>query len=271
MNPVHTLKTLLIVGISLFLQPSYASDTAKEKRWADQIADSIMVGDAEWLKTSKSKIFSIFTEYTTDKAVGGAIIIHGVGVHPNWDQIIRPLRSQLPDFGWSTLSIQMPVLANDAKHSEYAPLFNDIAPRVNAAVKFLKSKGINNIVVIGHSMGASMAAYYMSQKPDKSIKAFVSLGSTGRMFKDSEKNYFKSLEKIKVATVDIYGAVDLPEVIDSAKRKKQIAKKAGNKNYNQIKIAGANHFFDNKDDVLIKRIRGWLLKNAVGTEIKIKQ
>jgi pimeloyl-ACP methyl ester carboxylesterase len=261
-------KTLLIIGFSLILSVSYASDTAKEKRWADQIADSIMIGDAEWLKVGKSKIFSIFTEYTTEKAVGAAIILHGIGVHPNWDEIIRPLRSQLPDFGWSTLSIQLPVLANDAEYSAYAPLFNDIAPRIDAAVKFLKAKGINNIVVIGHSMGASMGAYYMSQKPDKSITAFVSVGSTGRMFKDPEKNYFKSLEKITVPTVDIYGAIDLPDVINSAKRKNQIAKKAGNKNYTQIKIAGANHFFSNKEEILIKRIRGWLNKNAPGTEIK---
>lgn len=267
----HSHKTLLIIGLSLIFNLCHASDTAKEKRWADQVSDSVMVGDPEWLKASNSKIFSIYTEYTSEKAKGGAIILHGVGVHPNWDQIIRPLRSQLPDYGWSTLSVQMPVLANDAKDSEYAPLFSGIAPRINAAVKFLKAKGINNIVIIGHSMGASMGAYYMSQKPDSSIKGFISLGSTGRMFKEPKKNYFKSLETIKVATVDIYGAIDLQEVIDSAKRKKQIAQKAGNKNYSQIKIDGANHFFDNKNDVLIKRIRGWLAKNAAGTEIKMNK
>lgn len=266
--PTH--KTLLIICFSLLCSISYASDIAKEKRWADQVADSIMVGDAEWLKTGNSKVFSIYTESATEKTIGGAIILHGIGVHPNWDQIIRPLRSQLPDFGWSTLSIQMPVLANDAKYSEYVPLFSGIAPRINAAVKSLKAKGINNVVLIGHSMGATMAAYYMSLKPDDSIRAFVSIGSTGRMFKDPEKNYFKSLEKIKVPTVDIYGAIDLAEVMGSAKRKKQIAQKAGNKNYYQVKVAGANHFFAGKEDVLIKRVRGWITKNASGTEIKNK-
>ena len=265
---LYPYKTLLIIGLSLLFNASFASDAAKEKRWADQVVDSIMVGDVEWLKTGKSKVLSLYTEYTTEKAKGAVIVLHGIGVHPNWDQIIRPLRSQLPDFGWSTLSIQMPILANDAEYSEYVPLFSGIAPRINAAVKSLKAKGINNIVIIGHSMGATMGAYYMSQKPDKAITGFVSVGSTGRMFKDPAKNYFKSLEKIKVPTVDIYGAIDLPEVIASSKRKKQIATKAGNKAYSQIKIPGANHFFNNKDDVLIKRVRGWLLKNAAGTEIK---
>jgi len=268
MSTQHYYKTLLIICFSLLFNASYASDLAKEKRWADQVADSIMVGDAEWLTAGKSKIFAIYTEHTTEKAIGAAIVIHGTGVHPNWDQIVRPVRSQLPDYGWSTLSIQMPVLANDAKHSEYTPLFDDIAPRINAAVKFLKAKGIRNIVIIAHSMGATMAGYYLAKKPDSSIQALVAIGSAGLTFKDKNKNYLKSLETIRVPVLDIFGAIDLPEVMENAKRKKAIARKAGNKKYTQVKVAGANHFFDNKEDVLVKRVRGWLLKYAPGTEIK---
>lgn len=267
----HTLvKTLLIIGLSLLINISYASDTAKEKRWADQVADSVMVGDAEWLKVGKSKVLALYTEHSSEKAQGAAIILHGVGVHPNWDQIVRPIRSQLPDYGWSTLSVQMPVLANDATYAEYAKLFNEIAPRINAAVKFLKAKGINNIVIVAHSLGATMAAYYL-RKADKSIKALVAIGSTGTSFKDKDKNYLKSLETIKLPILDIFGAIDLPEVMQGAESKKMIAQKFGNKKYTQIKVAGANHFFDNKEDILIKRIRGWLAKNAAGTEIKMNK
>ena len=261
-------KTLLIIGLSLFFNTSHAYDNAKEKRWADQVTDSIMVGDARWLDAGKTKIFSIYTENTTKNTLGAAILIHGVGVHPNWDQIIRPIRSQLPDYGWSTLSIQMPVLANDAKYSNYASLFDDIAPRINAAVKFLKAKGTNNIVIIGHSLGATMAGYYLAHNPDRSIQALVAIGSTGSTFKDKDKNYFKSLETIKVPILDIFGAIDLPEVMETAKLKKLTAQKVGIKNYTQIKVPGANHFFAHKDDVLVKHIRSWLAKNAPGKKTK---
>ena len=54
-----TYKTLIIVGFYLLFSTSYASDMEKEKRWADQVVDSIMVGDAEWLKVGKDKILSI--------------------------------------------------------------------------------------------------------------------------------------------------------------------------------------------------------------------
>lgn len=268
MNLAKPYKTLLIIGFSLLFGVSHASDTAKEKRWADQIADSIMVGDPEWLKAGKNKIFSIYTENTTEKAIGGAIVLHGSGVHPNWDQVVRPLRSQLPDYGWSTLSLQLPVLGNEAEYKEYIPLFKEVAPRINAGVKYLKSKGIQNIVIVAHSLGSAMSGYYMANKPDPSIRAFVAVGVSGEMNKKSDVGFLKSIKTIKVPVLDIYGSNDLAQVLKSEKAKANAARKSGNKNYTQIKIAGANHFFDNKDDALIKRIRGWLKKHAAGTEIK---
>ena len=264
-------KPLLIIGISLLFGSSNASDMQKEKRWADQVVDSIMVGDAEWLKTGNSKILSIYTENTTNKTIGGAIILHGSGVHPNWDQIIRPLRSQLPEHGWSTLSVQLPVLSNEAEYDDYIPLFKEVTPRINAGVKFLKAKGLQNIVIIAHSLGAGMASYYMAKKPDSSIQALVAVGVSGVLFKSDKKvGYLTSLKKITVPVLDIFGSNDLELVLKGEKAKAATARKAGNKNYTQIKVNGANHFFANKEDILIKRVRGWLLKNAAGTEIKIK-
>ena len=258
-------KTLLIIGLSLILNISHASDAAKEKRWADQIVDSIMVGDAEWLKAGNAKIFSIYTEQTAEKAAGGAIILHGSGVHPNWDQVVRPLRSQLPDHGWSTLSLQLPVLPNEAEYKEYIPLFKEVAPRINAGIAFLKANGIKNIVIVAHSLGSSMSAYYLANKPDPSIRAFVVVGVSGEMHDDSNVGYLTSLKTIKVPVLDIFGSNDLKGVLYSEKVKAKTAQKAGNKNYTQVKISGANHFFDNKDDELVKHVQEWLAKYASGS------
>lgn len=270
MNQKSYYKTLLIVGLGLLFNNLHASDMAKEKRWADEVVESIMVGDAKWLKVSKSKILSIYTENTTEKAVGGVIVLHGSGVHPNWDQVVRPLRSQLPDHGWATLSLQLPVLPNSAEYKDYIPLFKEVAPRIKAGVAFLKSKGILNIAIVAHSLGSSMAAHYLANKPDASIRAFVAVGVSGNMHKKDKVGYLTSLKTIKVPVLDIFGSNDLSSVLESEQSKAQVARKAGNKKYTQIKIIGANHFFDNKDDVLVKRVRGWLAKNANGTETKIK-
>ncbi|MDH5395857.1 MAG: alpha/beta hydrolase family protein, partial [Gammaproteobacteria bacterium] len=222
-----------------------------------------------WLKVGNNKVLSIYTENTTEKALGGAIILHGSGVHPNWDQVVRPLRSQLPDHGWSTLSIQLPVLNNNAEYKDYIPLFKDATPRINAGVSFLKSKGIQNIVIIAHSLGSAMSANYMANKPDASIRAFVAIGAPGDLDKNDKASYPNSVKTIKVPVLDIYGSNDLPQVLNSVKAKADAARKAGNAQYTQVKISGANHFFDNKDAELVKRVRGWLAKNAAGTELKL--
>ncbi|MEJ2142708.1 MAG: alpha/beta fold hydrolase [Gammaproteobacteria bacterium] len=254
------LKITLFCLFCLFSLATRASDTAKEKRWADQIVDSIMVGDAEWLTVGKQKVLALYSEQSTEKPRGGAIVLHGIGAHPNWDQIVRPVRSQLPDHGWSTLSVQMPILPNDAKQEEYVRVFDEVAPRMNAAVKFLKDKGINNIVIVAHSLGSAMAAYYLREKPDSSVKALVAIGATGSHFKDTNKNYVKSLNTIKVPAMDIFGANDLPDVLKSADERLAVARKAGNKHYSQTRVPGADHFFNGKQDVLIKHILDWIKK-----------
>jgi pimeloyl-ACP methyl ester carboxylesterase len=249
---------MAILGFSLLPVVGHASDTAKEKRWANQIIDSIMVGDAEWLNTDKGKILAIYTENSGAKMLGGAIILHGMGVHPNWDQVVRPLRSQLPGYGWSTLSLQLPILANDAEYKDYIPLFKEIAPRINVAVAFLKAKGVKDIVVVGHSLGAVMAGYYMANKPDAVIRAFVAVGVSGNLYIKNEVSYLASLKTINVPVLDIFGSDDLMQVLKSKKLKAGTAREAGNKNYTQLEIVGANHFFDNKDEVLVKRVQAWL-------------
>ena len=267
MNPLHHYKTLLIVGLSLLVSMSYASDTAKEKRWADEIVDSIIVGDAEWLQAGGQKFLSIYTEHNTEKAQGAIILVHGTGVHPNWSDVIHPLRVQLPDFGWQTLSIQMPILTNDAKYIDYAPLYGEVTPRFEAAIEFLKDKGIQNIIIVAHSQGTAMSAYYMANKEKHDISAFVAIGMPGRFHKDDRLNVLKSLKEITVPTFDLYGEGDLEQVLKSTKDKADTAKKAGNKYYKQFEVAGANHFFVGREEALVKRVRSWLARYAAGIEL----
>ena len=258
--------TLLLGFTLLFLSPVQASDIDKEKRWEAQIIDSLMVGEAVKLKAGNNEFLGIFAENTTEKAIGGAIILHGIGAHPAWPEVIQPLRTQLPDYGWATLSLQLPILPNEAKTEEYAPLFAEAPPRIQAGIDFLKQKGIQNIVIVAHSLGAAMATYYLSDKPDPTVTAFVGIGM-GELKFDPKMDNSVSLRKITLPVLDIYGSRDLPQVLSSEKDRRTAANKAANKRYTQLKIEGADHFFNNLDDVLVKRVRGWLANNAAGMEV----
>ena len=94
-----------------------ASDVEKERRWADQIVDALIDGEAVWLRAGEHDFLGIYTEAEDADSKHSAIILHGVGVHPDWQQVVYPLRARLPALGWRTLSLQMPVLPNDAKEA----------------------------------------------------------------------------------------------------------------------------------------------------------
>jgi predicted esterase len=255
---MNKLSSFLIITILAFSTSIQASDLAKEKRWADQIVDAILDGEAVWLNDGTSDFLGIYTEAEEDKS-RGVIVMHGTGIHPDWQQVVKPLRVSLIEYNWNTLSIQMPILPNEAEYEEYAPLYDEVAPRINAAIKYLKDNGSNEIVLIGHSQGAAMAAYYLSTSK-QDVNGFVAIGMAA-LAEDKRMNGILSLEKIKVPVLDLYGDDDLEAVMVTVDDRAAAASKAGNTNYTQIEIEGANHFFDGKEDELAETVADWLEKS----------
>lgn len=250
---------VLIISLLTFSTSLQASDLAKEKRWADQIVDAILDGDAIWLKEGKHDFLGILTEAEDDQQ-RAVIIMHGTGIHPDWQQVIQPLRVGLIEHGWHTLSIQMPVLHNDAFHSDYAPLFDQVPARIDAAVARLKKMGVNKISLIGHSLGSSMGAYYLSQTKTP-IHSFVAIGLNGRG-EDPRMNGANSIKQFKVPMLDLFGSNDLDDILDNVDLRAAAAKQAKNKHYRQTKVKGANHFFDGKEEELVSIVAEWLGKSG---------
>ena len=252
----------------MLLSPAgQASDLAKEKRWSEQIVDSLMTGEAISLEDGKNKFLALFAESTAVKNQGAMIVVHGIGVHPNWPDVILPIRSELPEHGWATLSIQMPILENDKTSNDYLPLLKEVNGRFDAAVQFLKKKGFKNIVIAAHSLGATMSNQYLTTKPDSTVRAYIAISMSNNP-KVAEFNNVKKMSLIKtIPVLDIYGSQDLDSVLRFAKDRKLAGKKANTK-YQQVMIKGADHFYTSTHAPLIKIIRLWLLKNAAGKEIK---
>lgn len=250
------LRLFFITSISLSFICN-ASDLAKEKRWAEQVVDSIIDGEEIWLNDGKSNFLGIYTEAEIAKQ-RAVIIMHGTGIHPDWQQVVQPLRVGLTTHNWNTLSIQMPILANEAEYLEYAPLYDEVAPRINAAIKYLKDNGSNDIVLIGHSQGSAMTAYYLSTSKQK-LKGFIAIGMSA-FATDPRMNSIKALEKIHIPVLDLYGTEDLETVLNTSSARSVAARKAGNSNYTQTKIPG-NHFFDDNETDLLKTVSDWLERN----------
>lgn len=153
-----TCTALLILALASL--SANASDFIKERRWAAQLKDNLVVGDAIRLQAGTVDFLAIYTPASGKIQRGGVILLHGLGAHPDWPDVISPLRMELPERGWATLSLQLPIRSNDARLDEYPPMFPAANERISAGIQFLREQGILNVALVGHSLGAAMGAYF---------------------------------------------------------------------------------------------------------------
>lgn len=219
------------------------ADYAREKRLADEITPGIVVGDAVWLEPKSGRRFlAIYTP--APKAAAGVIVVHGLGLHPDWG-LINILRSQLPERGYPTLSVQMPVAAADAKADRYPPLFPEAAQRLAAAVAWLRGKGARRVAIVSHSIGARMTSHFLAG--DAQIDAWVSIGMAGELTLP---------EKFHAPVLDLYGENDNPGVLEAAAQRAAVIRSI--RGSGQIQVAGADHFFTGLENELARHVRLFL-------------
>ena len=248
------MRPLIIAWITLLVlaAPVAASDLEKEQRWREQVEDSIMDGEAVDLVVEGREIFAIYME-AEDGSDKGMIVVHGTGIHPNWQQVVQPIRVEMAAHGWNTLSIQMPILHNEAQYEEYVALYPEVPPRLRAAEAFLKDRGIQTLLIAAHSQGATMSSYYLSRHPSD-VKGLIAIGM-GATQKDSHINSAQSLKKITIPVLDLYGDDDLPGVLDTVDARTESS--THNAQYSHQMIKGAKHFFDGMDDERVSAVAGW--------------
>lgn len=242
------MRLFVLLFTLLLALPAAAADYAREKKWADEVLPSVLTGDPVWLEVlqgpySGRKFLTLYTAVPEAKA--GVIVVHGMGVHPDWG-LIGPLRQNLPELGYATLSLQMPVLKADAKGEEYPATFDEAAARIAQAVAFMEAKGYRKIALVSHSMGCRMTARYLEKTPEAPIQAWVAIGASEAL----------DYSKLKFPVLDMYGENDLPQVLKTAaQRGKRLRGQSA-----QVVVPKADHFFEGRDKSLLENVRGFLDK-----------
>ena len=221
------------------------ADYAREQRWADEISPAIVVGDPVYLGGGASRRFLAIWA-PNPKAAAGAIVVHGLGLHPDWG-LIGTLRSRLAEQGYSTLSIQMPVMAAVAKADRYPPLYPEAAERLTVAVAFLRKQGVKKIAIVSHSLGSRMTNYFLNHAPAAGVDAWVAIGLSGE---------FTEPATFKAPVLDLYGEKDFAAVLDNAE--KRAAAIRGVRGSGQLQVAGADHFFAGRENDLVGQVRLFL-------------
>lgn len=238
------MRYLIILVLLMASACAQAADYVREQKWADEVTPGVVVGDPVYLEQANAhKFLTLFTE--VPKAKAALVIVHGIGVHPDWG-LIGVLRSQLADHGYTTLSVQMPVLANEATAEEYPATFPEAAERLKVATAFLQAKGYKKIAIVSHSMGSRMTYEYLHKQADAPIAAWVAIGMVADV----------SYAAMKMPVFDLYGQNDLPQVLNSAKQRGASLK--GKNKSRQHAVPGADHFFTGRDAELMKSVQDYL-------------
>jgi len=238
-------RVLLCLVLSAAQTPAGAQDYEREARWAEQTLAALDFGDAVHLEqANKHRFLGLYIRAANER--GAVVIAHGRGWSPNYD-LYGDLRIRLADAGYSTLSIQMPVLSSSAKIGDYLPTFSDADERLSIAIAWLRNKGSAKIAIVSHSLGATMANHYLINVPNSPVDACVFI---------SIINGLEDMFRIKIPVLDVYGGQDWDVTRFGAdERKRQILRVA---NSRQVVIDGARHFYEDKRDVLARVIVDFL-------------
>jgi pimeloyl-ACP methyl ester carboxylesterase len=245
LSPSGFARALLVAGLLFTGASAQAQDYEREARWAEQTQAGLMVGDAVQLEQKNGHRFlALYTRAANER--GAVVIAHGRGWSPDYD-LYGDLRTRLADAGYSTLSIQMPVLPSTAKIGDYLPTFPDADERLALAIGWLRARSASKVAIVSHSLGATMANHYLIHTPDPGVDAWVYL---------SIINGLEDMYRIKIPVLDVFGSQDWDVTRFGAdERKAQIARIAGSQ---QVIVEGGQHFYEDKREALTALIVAFL-------------
>jgi pimeloyl-ACP methyl ester carboxylesterase len=255
--PRPVLWILLVWLCAAVSQPVSAADLEREARIAAEIADSILEGEPLQLEADGQGFLAIYTPSDDADSRDAVLILHGRGLHPDWQDVVYPLRTELPQQGWHSLSIQLPVLDKEAKYYDYVEIFPETLPRIDTAIAHLRAQGMERIVMIAHSCGVHMGMAWIDARGDGDLAGFVGIGMGATDYQQPMRESFP-LENVHVPVLDIFGSEDYPAVQRMAPQRLKAMQAAGHPHSAQRRIDGANHDFHGAAGPLLDAVGEWL-------------
>lgn len=233
------IRPILLAAALALAAPAQTQDLEREARWRAEVTAGLVVGEAVMIPGPGGQPFlGVLTEAPGSARSGTTliVIVHGIGVHPDHG-LIGKLRMDLADRGIATLSIQMPVLASDARPEQYTPLFGNAAERIASAAAWARAQGYRDFVLVSHSLGSRMANTYFDGTKSPAFRAWIALGLVAPFTPAFSRSP-------PVPVLDVMGERDLEPVLANAASRAGIAKASGAR---QQTIAGADHFYAGRE------------------------
>jgi len=231
-----------------------AGSSGREQRYAQALADRALAGDElVRLGPEQASWIALFRAGAgVAPAPGAVVILHDMGRHPDWAAVVGPLRRGLAAAGWATLAPQLPVLEHGAARSAYGATVEAALERTRAAVAHLRARGLGDVVIAGHGLGALIGARCAAQIDTCPVRALALIGALPGTGLDPPVDLATVLAGVPVPVLDLYGSRDHAPVLRGAEQRQ------ARETDRRIVVEGADHEHSGLEESLVRRIRGWL-------------
>ena len=227
------------------ITPDYARETSLNYQSESTSFDS----EFTTLLSNKGEKFNLL--YHEDESKDQAILLlHGRGLYPNEPLVMNPL-IEILNKEYNVYSIQLPVLKKNATYSEYVELFSYSDSRIKKTLNYIETTS-SKIIVIAHSCGTHMLSSFLKKYQNKIHK--VILISAGAVDKDQTPLPYYDYSLFDGQILNILGDKDH----NSVKHFAEYILSLNIKNFQNIIISDAGHYYKGKISSLATQVNKWL-------------
>ena len=227
------------------ITPDYARETSLNYQSESTSFDS----EFTTLLSNKGEKFKLL--YHEDESKDQAILLlHGRGLYPNEPLVMNPL-IEILNKEYNVYSIQLPVLKKNATYSEYVKLFSYSDSRIKKTLNYIETTS-SKVIVIAHSCGAHMLSSFLKKYQNKIHK--VILISAGAVDKDQTPLPYYDYSLFDGQILNILGDKDH----NSVKHFAEYILSLNIKNFQNIIISDADHYYKGKISSLATQVNKWL-------------
>lgn len=239
----------------------WATNMYRELQIAENIDARARPGEAVRLEASGLGFQGLYREAVSKDVRGAVVLLHGRDSNQDAADLIRPLRQGLPEHGWSTLSLAMPIAVPDDPRG-YANLVPEAIARLQSGIAFLKEKNLGRIALLAHDTGTWGTLRYLAGNPDNSVTGAVLIDPAPVRKLGAPPISIDSLSAVRLPILEILSRRVSVSIDDEVSGKRTVMK--ANPSYRLLVLNEPDRGWQDSEDFLLSRIHGWLSQLQAG-------
>lgn len=283
-----------------------ASAVSRDIQYQQALKREAPTTEQRQLEFAGESQLGLFLPAARPEPLGGVLLIAGPGEHANWPELIGPARTSLSDAGWHTLAISLPdaptapqidiapeptepAAASDAPIPEIVPEAEllaasdeiDVAPEappearyseratalIRAGWQVLEGEGAHQVHIIARDESAYWALLAASSSTKGQPPATLILHQARQPSSSPDPSLESLFENTERPLLDLLN-LEVTADRQLAASHLRIARRTGNQSYQQVDLAPISRSAF-ADDMLDKRLRGWLTRHYQAPEPEV--